>query len=167
MPAQHQLETVPEQKENRALDPDTGRLPLTTFSCEDTLQDTGPKLTSSPGLKGGNENSSCLMQMGTWLNRLPEFFLRLTKSVQLGQRKRKVTLTHKPKNTDSLLEGRGGRKKRLNPLKSQATLNNFPEVQGHQVQERVLSCLLPHLPCNCKLKEKRLTDGRSSKHSEE
>ena len=36
VPAQHQLETVPEQKENRALDPDTGRLPFTTFSCEDT-----------------------------------------------------------------------------------------------------------------------------------
>ena len=36
VPAQHQLETVPEQKENRALDPDTGRLPLTTLSCEDT-----------------------------------------------------------------------------------------------------------------------------------
>ena len=36
VPAQHQLETVPEQKENRALDPDTSRLPLTTLSCEDT-----------------------------------------------------------------------------------------------------------------------------------
>ena len=33
---EHQLEMVPEQKENRALDPDTGRLPLTTLSCEDT-----------------------------------------------------------------------------------------------------------------------------------
>ena len=36
VPVQHQLETVPKQKENRALDPDTGRLPLTTLSCEDT-----------------------------------------------------------------------------------------------------------------------------------
>ena len=58
------------------------------------------------------------------------------------------------------------KKKRLNPLNSQATLNNFPEVQGHKVQERVLFCFLPHLPCNCKLKEKYLTDGRCSKRVE-
>lgn len=36
VPAQHQLETVPEQKETRALNPHTGRLPPTTLSCEGT-----------------------------------------------------------------------------------------------------------------------------------